>query len=98
MFLNTVILIWIAIMSCWAFMTMGFDKRQAKKKKSRVPEKNLWLLAIVGGGIGAYLGMQVFRHKTRHTSFRVGFLMLAILYVFLILLLSGVTLPGILVA
>ena len=78
--MQIVVLIWIAIMSVWAFLAMGYDKRQAKKKGQRIPEKNLWFLAILGGGIGAYFGMQIFRHKTRHTSFRIGFLMLAIAY------------------
>ena len=91
--LQTTALIWIAFMSVWAFAAMGYDKRQAKKKGQRVPEKNLWFLAFLGGGIGAYFGMQMFRHKTRHTSFRIGFLMLAILTGVLILYLLGVTLP-----
>lgn len=86
--------IWIGMMSLWAFLAMWFDKRQAKKKAARIPERNLWLLAIIGGGIGAYLGMQIFRHKTRHTEFRVGFLLLALLYGALLLFLFGVTLPG----
>lgn len=98
MVMKSVVLIWILLMSAWAFVTMGFDKRQAKKHGQRVPEKQLWTLAFVGGGIGAYLGMQIFKHKTRHTTFRVGFLMLAIAYVFLILYLLGVAVPGVLVA
>lgn len=87
-------LIWIGVMSVWAFFAMGYDKRQAKMKARRVPEKNIWLLAILGGGIGAYFGMQVFRHKTRHTNFRLGFLVLAILYSFVVLYLFGITIPG----
>ncbi|VDG99557.1 Protein of uncharacterised function (DUF1294) [Lysinibacillus sphaericus] len=84
---------WIVFLSIWAFITMGYDKRQAKRKKSRVSEKNLWLLAICGGGIGAYFGMQVFRHKTLHTNFRVGFLMLALIDVVIILYLAGLQMP-----
>lgn len=93
--MQTILLIWIGVMSIWAFFAMGYDKRQAKKKGSRIPEKNLWTLAILGGGIGAYLGMQTYRHKTRHTSFRIGFLMLAIIYGALILYVLGVSIPGI---
>lgn len=85
---------WIAFMSIWSFVTMGFDKRQAKQKNRRIPEKHLWILAIAGGGIGSYFGMQVFRHKTRHTSFRVGFLMLALLDAVLVLYLLGLRMPG----
>ncbi len=92
--MQTTILGWIAIMSIWAFFAMGYDKRQSKRKGQRIPEKNLWTLAVLGGGIGAYLGMQTFRHKTRHTNFRIGFLLLAIAYGIGILYLLGVNIPG----
>ncbi|MDF2067554.1 DUF1294 domain-containing protein [Bacillus sp. Cr_A10] len=82
--MTEIILIFILVMSIFAFFVMGYDKSQAKKHKQRVSENTLWTLAIFGGGIGAYIGMQFFRHKTKHTNFRVGFLMLLILYVFLI--------------
>ena len=96
--MQIVVLSWIGVMSLWAFAAMGYDKRQAKRKGQRIPEKNLWALALLGGGIGAYFGMQTFRHKTRHTSFRIGFLVLALAYGVLILYLLGVTIPGISVA
>ncbi|WP_342598582.1 DUF1294 domain-containing protein [Psychrobacillus sp. FSL H8-0483] len=82
--MTEIILIFILIMSIIAFFVMGYDKSQAKKKGQRVSERTLWMLALVGGGIGAYLGMQLFRHKTKHTNFRVGFLMLLIAYIFLV--------------
>ena len=91
--MENVIVQWIVFVSIFACITMGYDKRQAKRKNRRVPEKNLWLLAILGGGMGAYLGMQLFRHKTLHTSFRVGFLMLALLDGALLLYLLGVRMP-----
>lgn len=94
MVVQTVVLIWMGIMSVWAFAMMGHDKGQAKRKGQRVPERNLWTLAFLGGGIGAYLGMQIFRHKTRHTSFRIGFLFLALVYGVVILYLLGVRIPG----
>ncbi|WP_144510959.1 DUF1294 domain-containing protein [Bacillus sp. FJAT-22090] len=79
-----IIPIFILLMSITSFIVMGYDKSQAKKHKQRVSERTLWTLAIFGGGIGAYLGMQMFRHKTKHTNFRVGFLMLLIVYVFIL--------------
>ncbi|MER2077458.1 DUF1294 domain-containing protein [Psychrobacillus psychrotolerans] len=82
--MTNVILVFILIMSIIAFFVMRYDKSQAKKHGQRISEKTLWTLAIMGGGIGAYVGMQLFRHKTKHTNFRVGFLMLLILYAFLI--------------
>ena len=82
--MTNVILIFILIMSTISFFVMGYDKSQARKQARRISEKNLWTLAVLGGGIGAYIGMQLFRHKTKHTNFRVGFLMLMILYTILI--------------
>lgn len=55
-----------------AFLIFGTDKLLAKGQKRRVPERTLFWLAGLGGSVGAWLGMQVFRHKTRHTSFVVG--------------------------
>ncbi|MCZ8541753.1 DUF1294 domain-containing protein [Psychrobacillus psychrodurans] len=82
--MTNVILIFIFIMSIIAFFVMGYDKSQARKQGQRISERTLWTFALLGGGIGAYIGMQMFRHKTKHTNFRVGFLMLMILYAFLI--------------
>lgn len=66
-------------LSLLAFFMMLIDKKQAQRRGQRIPEKNLWSAAIFGGGIGAYAGMMAFRHKTKHTNFRVGFLMLAVI-------------------
>lgn len=66
------ILLWIGL-SGWAFLLMGWDKRRAKQRgKRRVPEKQLFLLAAVGGAIGVWAGMKTWRHKTQHRSFTVG--------------------------
>ncbi|WP_083553667.1 DUF1294 domain-containing protein [Planococcus versutus] len=80
----SIILGYIAILSAMAMAMMKIDKRQAQHHGQRIPEKNLWIIAIVGGGIGAYLGMMLFRHKTKHTNFRIGFLVLAMLDVAII--------------
>ncbi|MGE6488203.1 DUF1294 domain-containing protein [Paenisporosarcina sp. NPDC076898] len=73
------------VMSIVAFFTMGHDKAAAKARNRRVPERNLWNLALFGGGVGAYLGMILYRHKTKHMSFRIGFTLLAILQVALLI-------------
>lgn len=75
----------VVVMSIIAFFTMRYDKNQAKKGGWRVSESTLWLLALLGGGPGAYAGMQAFRHKTKHTQFRIGFFVLAFLDFFLLL-------------
>ena len=56
----------------FTFAVYGYDKFQAKRDGWRVPEKTLLGLALCMGGIGAWAGMQVFRHKTKHKSFTVG--------------------------
>lgn len=55
-----------------AFVTMGIDKRKAKKGKWRISEKTLFLQAIFLGSLGAMAGMYCFRHKTKHKKFVVG--------------------------
>ncbi len=51
---------------------MGYDKYKAKKNKWRIPEKRLYLIALIGGGVGIYIGMKKFRHKTKHFWFNYG--------------------------
>lgn len=54
------------------FIAMAWDKLMSKTKKKRIPEKSLFLIAAVGGSAGSWLGMQLFRHKTRHAGFVYG--------------------------
>lgn len=68
-----------------AFAVFGVDKRRAKKRQWRVPEKTLFLLALLGGSLGAVCGMCAFHHKTQHWYFRYG--LPAILFAHLALLL-----------
>ncbi len=51
---------------------MASDKRAARRDRERVPEKVLFLTAVLGGSPGIYAGMQLFRHKTKHRSFVIG--------------------------
>ena len=55
--MKTLLLIYVAVMSLIAFAAFGLDKYKAKADKWRTPEKTLFILAIIGGGIGAFLGM-----------------------------------------
>ena len=67
------------------FLFYGIDKWKARKKKWRIPENTLILLATVGGSIGALLGMYVFRHKTKHGKFTLGIPAILIVQVVLLL-------------
>lgn len=62
---------YIAVMGMLGFILMGIDKRRAIKKKWRVQEKTLLMVAVLGGGIGSFLGMILFRHKIRHLAFMI---------------------------
>ena len=55
-----------------AFTMYGIDKYKAKKAKWRISEATLLLLAVVGGSIGAWMGMKVWHHKTMHEKFKYG--------------------------
>lgn len=50
----------------------GIDKRKAKRTKWRIPEATLLGVAVIGGSIGAWLGMKVWHHKTMHNKFKYG--------------------------
>ena len=64
--------IWLIVINLVGFIQMYADKRRAKKDRWRIPEKQLFLVALIGGSVGSILGMQVFRHKTKHKSFVIG--------------------------
>ena len=73
------IFIWLLLINLALFFTMGSDKGRAKAHKRRVPEARLFLLAVLGGALGGTLGMYVFRHKTKHWYFKLGFPLIAVL-------------------
>ncbi len=70
---------WLLLMSLALFVVMGADKRRARRARRRVPERTLFLLALLGGACGGWLGMRLFHHKTLHRSFALGFPALALL-------------------
>lgn len=73
-----------------AFALMGIDKKRAIRKAWRIPERTLFLSAILGGSLGAILGMQVFRHKTKHWYFQLGMPVILVAQLLLYLLLRTI--------
>ncbi|MGN0778304.1 MAG: DUF1294 domain-containing protein [Aristaeellaceae bacterium] len=65
--------LFLAGMNLLSFTLMGVDKRRARQGRWRIPERTLFLVTALFGGLGGVLGMRVFHHKTRHRSFRLGF-------------------------
>ncbi|MBR2253170.1 MAG: DUF1294 domain-containing protein [Prevotella sp.] len=68
-----------------AFSMYGIDKWKAKKDKWRTSEATLLWLAVIGGSIGAWLGMKVWHHKTMHKKFRYGLPLIIIVQIALII-------------
>lgn len=81
---------YLAIINAFSFLLMLSDKHRARKKLWRIPEKVLLGSALLGGSLGALLGMYTFRHKTRHRRFSVGLPLIFIAQAILILLLVKV--------
>lgn len=79
--LISLMIAYLILMSIIGFVMMGIDKQRAIKKKWRIPERTLILIAFAGGGLGAFFGMYVFRHKTKHMKFVVLLPLSAVLYV-----------------
>ncbi len=63
---------YLVIMNLAGFLVMGIDKRRAVQHAWRISERTLFLCSLLGGSIGTWAGMYVFRHKTRHWYFVVG--------------------------
>ena len=79
------LLSWLLAVNPVAFLTYGLDKGIAGSGLTRVPERILLALALSGGSLGAWLGMQVFHHKTRKASFQQRFWMIVAVQAVLIL-------------
>ena len=75
------ILFYLLSINILLFICMGIDKSRAMKNKWRIPENTLMLLAIAGGSIGGIAGMYLFRHKTKHTKFKIGFPIILLLQI-----------------
>ena len=79
------LIIYLIVINLVAFLAMYIDKRKAKYGKWRIPEQTLFILALIGGSIGAIAGMYIFRHKTKKLRFSVGFPTILVLQIILII-------------
>lgn len=84
-----IILGYYFFMNLILYCMMSFDKHAAIKGRRRIPEKNLFMAAILGGSFGGLLGMVLKRHKTRHFDFIFVFTFTAILHILVAYLLIG---------
>lgn len=72
MFYIELFIYYILAINVVTFIVYGIDKYKAKKNLWRIPEATLLLLAALGGSVGAWLGMGIWRHKTKHLKFIIG--------------------------
>ena len=82
------ILACLVVINVVTFFTYGIDKWKARHSKWRISEATLLGLAVIGGSIGAWLGMKVWHHKTLHKKFRYGIPLILMAQVVIVLLAS----------
>lgn len=85
-----ILFVYLLIINALGFALMLADKLKAKKNLWRIPEKNLLLVAVLGGSVGSLLGMYTVRHKTQHPKFTLGipvilaFQLVALIWIFVL--------------
>lgn len=84
--LSSIVLICLVFINVSTFIVYGLDKWKAKHSSWRISEATLLLLAVIGGSIGAWLGIKVWHHKTMHKKFKYGIPLIIILQITLTLL------------
>lgn len=70
--MGRMIFLYLLAVNIITFIVFGIDKQRAKNQEWRISEATLIGLAVIGGSVGALLGMRFFRHKTKHKKFTVG--------------------------
>ena len=82
-----VVLAYLAVMTIVGLIIMKADKTKAEKKKWRIKEATLFLVSAIGGSLGTWAGMYLFRHKTKHWYFVVGMPLILIAHIALLVFL-----------
>jgi uncharacterized membrane protein YsdA (DUF1294 family) len=83
------LLYYLIIINILTFFVYGIDKWKAKQSSYRISEATLLILAVIGGSIGALLGMRVWHHKTMHKKFKYGLPLILLTQIALIYLVSN---------
>ncbi len=85
-----ILLVYLCLINAASLLLMHADKKKAMQKQWRIPERVLLGCAIVGGSLGALLGMRIFRHKTLRPAFSVGIPVLLVVHIALLLYLKTI--------
>ena len=81
--MERILVIYLLAVNLFAFILYGIDKKRARNREWRISERALIGIAVIGGSVGAILGMHVFHHKTRYWYFRYGLPVILIIQVLL---------------
>jgi uncharacterized membrane protein YsdA (DUF1294 family) len=76
--MNDVVFVYYVLFNIAGLLIMAVDKNRAKHHGWRIRERTIWGCSLFGGAIGSMIGMYIFRHKTKHLSFKIGLPLLAI--------------------
>lgn len=82
------ILIYLLAINVFAFFLYGIDKWKAKRSKWRIPEMTLLSIAVIGGSVGAWIGVKVWHHKTMHKKFKYGIPLILFAQIAIVLFIS----------
>ncbi|OGH73998.1 MAG: hypothetical protein A3C90_02175 [Candidatus Magasanikbacteria bacterium RIFCSPHIGHO2_02_FULL_51_14] len=85
--LSQILLVYFIAVNVVSFFYFGLDKLKAELGSRRVSERRLWALALLGGSLGAFLGMNFFRHKTQKASFQAILLLIFLVQIAVVFLL-----------
>lgn len=84
--LSLFLMIYAILINLIGLYVMNADKKRAQRNEWRIKEQTLWTIAIIGGALGATIGMNLYRHKTKHASFRFGLPALVVVHLALLLI------------
>lgn len=84
--MDTFTIAYLIIVNIAGFVIMGIDKRRSRQRGSRIPEKLLFLIAVIGGGCGIYMGMWIFSHKTKKPLFLYGIPLIILIELIIVML------------
>ena len=81
-----IVFIYLTAVNIVGFAAMGIDKSKAKRGAWRISEKMLFLFSIIGGSLGTWAGMYMFRHKTKHWYFMIFMPMIFVMHIVLVMI------------
>jgi len=85
--------VYLIVINIFGFYMMWSDKRKARREAWRTPERNFFIVSLLGGSVGCWAGMYVFHHKTQHIKFTVGIPVILLLQIAAVLWLTAKWMP-----